>query len=206
MADESSGTTVIIQNLLDRMAQGDATALEALLTHAMDRLSVIARRLLRNFGGEARIEMWTAEIISEAYPRLQRAIQDIKPASPAQFFGLARLQMQRVLQDRARAIPGAALANKPSTIPLSQIPIEDPPAPGAKGPGKQDHNDLMLDLVQTIGALPEVQAETTWLKLAGYTHREIAEFLGVHHDTVDVYWSKACVKLAKKLSPYLISK
>ena len=61
----------------------------------------------------------------------------------------------------------------------------------------------MIDLVEAIEGLPDKQAETAWLKLTGYTHREIAGFLGVHHDTVDNYWSQACVKLSKYLAPFM---
>ena len=54
-----------------------------------------------------------------------------------------------------------------------------------------------------VGSLPENEGETVWLKLAGHTHKEIGEMLDVHKDTIDRYWNKACIKLAKPLGPFL---
>ena len=79
---EPESTTVMLQSLLDRLTAGDPTARDALVNLAAERLMVIARKLLRSFGGEARIEMWTADVLGEAYPRLARALDDVKPTSP----------------------------------------------------------------------------------------------------------------------------
>ena len=229
---EPASTTVMLQNLLDRLAAGDVTARDALVNLASERLMVIARKLLRNFGGEARVEMWTADVLGEAYPRLARALDEVKPTSPVKFFGLARLQMQRVLLDRIRVIGGgsdnskslrdtddsrdenkapgdndnSADKRRPRVIPFSQWHSQGNGSSLAREPSGADEErliDLMLDLVATIESLPDKQADTAWLKLTGLTHREIAEVLGVHHDTVDVYWSNACVKLSKYLAPFM---
>ncbi len=157
---------------------------------------VIARKLLRSFGGKARVEMWTADVLSEVYPRLARALDDVKPTLPLKLFGLARLQMQRVPLDCVRAISGGGVEPSPKVTPL--FPAHEP-----SGGDEKRLIDLMLDLVAAIESLSDKQAETAWLKLAGFTHREIAEFLGVHHDTVDVYWSKACVPLSKHLAAFM---
>lgn len=194
---ESSTTTIAIESALNRFSAGDASAKDELIHRAMERLAMIARRLLRGYGGEQRVEMWTNDLFGEAYPRLSKALDDVRPTSVPQFFGLARLQFERVLLDTVR--------KKPRTVPFSQLPpnsscssqaIDVKDAQGGDG-------DLIIDLVEAISKLPEKQAETVWLKLAGHTHREIGELLGVHHDTIDGYWQKAAIKLVRHLAPFM---
>lgn len=195
MAETS--TTLLIAGILQRFAAGDSAAKEELIQHALDRLSIIARKLLRSFGGEQRMELWTSEVFNEAYPRLSKALDDIKPTSPQQFFGLARLQMQRVLLDqsrkRARPMPFSGSDNGHR----NETPVD------VADKSRSASQDLLIDLVDAIASLPEKEADTVWYKLAGYTHREIAEMVGVHGDTIDRYWAKACVKLARQLAPFM---
>ena len=203
---EPESTTVMLQGLLDGLATGDPTARDALFNLAAERLMTIARKLLRSFGGEARVGMWTAEVLNEAYPRVAQALDDVKPTSPVMFFGLVRLQMKRVLLDRVRVIDGVGENRKPEVTSFSQLPSQgDGNSPAFEPIGADDERlrALMIDLVDAIESLPEKQAETAWLKLTGYTHREIAGFLGVHHDTVDTYWSQAIVRLSKFLAPFM---
>ena len=201
---EESSTTVALQGLLDRFAAGDEAAKQALIARALDRLSAIARKLLRGFGGEGRLEMWTTDVFNEAYPRLSKALEEVKPGSVPQFLGLARLQMQRALLDHVRAIEGRNGVRGPRPVALSGK--EDSSGGGIDPPDQEDYERqrvLALDLLDAISKLPENEAETVWLKLGGHTHREIGELLGVHKDTIDRYWTKACIKLAKPLTPYL---
>ncbi len=96
---ETRAAQPLLQALLDRLLTGDAAAKSLLVEKALDRLGIISRKLLRGFGGEGRAELWTEELIAEAYPRFSKAIDDAKPASVRDSFGLARLQMQRALLD-----------------------------------------------------------------------------------------------------------
>ena len=203
---EPESTTVMLQSLLDRLAAGDPTARDALFDLAAERLMIIARKLLRSYGGEARVGMWTADVLGEAYPRLARALDDVKPTSPVMFFGLVRLQMKRVLLDRVRVIDGVGENRKPEVTSVSQLPSQGDGKSPALEPSSADDERLrilMLDMVDAIESLPERQAETAWLKQTGFTHREIADFLGVHHDTVDTYWSQAIVTLQRFLAPFM---
>ena len=194
---ESSTTTIAIESALERFSAGDASAKEELIHRAMERLAVIARKLLRGYGGEQRVEMWTNDLFGEAYPRLSKALDDVRPTSVPQFFGLARLQIERVLLDTVRKKPRpiAFSQRQPNSDATSEaIDVADP---------KGEDSGLIIDLVEAIAKLPDKQAETVWLKLAGHTHREIGELLGVHPDTVDVYWQKAAIKLARHLAPFI---
>jgi len=191
----------VLQGLLERFAAGDPAAKETLIVQALDRLSMIARKLLRGFGGEARVEMWTVDVFNEAYPRISKAIDEIRPVSVPQFLGLARLQMQRTLLDRVRAINGRD-GKRPRTVPFS-VKQPNEGAFERKASAGDDHATLVIDLVEAVGKLAETEANTVWLKLSGYTHKEIAEQLDVHKDTIDRYWNKACVKLARQLAPFI---
>lgn len=202
MADPSS-TTIVLQDLLTRFAAGDVAARDALIDQAMQRLMAIARKLLRNFGGEQRVEMWTSDVFGEAYPRLAKALDDVRPASPAEFFGLARLQFHRALLDRVRSLEGRDVKRGPRPQSLSGPGNDDGPQIDVPDPDDERHRQLMLDLVEAVGKLPDNEGQTVWLKLAGHTHKEIGELLGVHKDTIDRYWNKACVKLVKPLSPFM---
>ncbi len=195
--DEGS-TTIVLQALLDRLAVGDPSAKDLLVERALDRLSNISRKLLGSFGGEGRVELWTAELISEAYPRISKAIDDVKPASVPQFLGLARLQMQRVLLDLVRA-------KRPTPLSLSEgrTDSETGPIEPAVSANEDRQRVLVLDLLDAVSKLPDNEADTVWGKLAGYTHSEIGQMLDVHKDTVDRYWNKVVVKLRKTLAPFI---
>ena len=198
-------TTVALQNLLERFAAGDSSAKEQLIAQALDRLTQIARRLLRGFGGEARVEMWSVEVFNAAYPRIAKALDDLKPESVPQFMALARLQMHRVLLDRVDALTGRGSTPRvrPQSLSGSLGNERDRPIEIENPRDEEELRILMSDLLESIGQLPDNEAETVWLKLAGHTHVEIGELIGVHKDTVDRYWGKACVKLAKQLAPFL---
>ena len=62
---------------------------------------------------------------------------------------------------------------------------------------------MVIILIEAIGNLLVMDAETIWLKLAGNSRFEISEILGVHPDTADEYLSRACLKLAKPLAPFI---
>ena len=195
-------TTIELQSALDRLAAGDAKAKEELITRGLDRLMQIARKLLRAYGGEARAEIWTAEVLGEAYPRLDKALDDVRPTSVHQFLGLARLQMQRALLDRVRKIDGRG-TDRPHVKPLS------PDTDTGRGLDVADTDDggrqriLVLDLLDALEKLPEKPAEVVWYRLEGYTFPEIGELMSVHKDTAERYWDQACVKLGQRLAPFM---
>lgn len=159
-------TSVQLDQLLQRFLAGDAVAKESLLTAAVHRLTAIASKLLRKFGGGARIGMWSVEVLQEAYPRIAKALDDVKPASAQEFLGLARLQMQRTLLDKVRQIDGRE-GNRPRMSPFS------------------------------AGAVDSTSPA------ADFADQDDVEQLGVHKDTIDRYWNKAMVKLARELAPFI---
>lgn len=70
----------------------------------------------------------------------------------------------------------------------------------AEGHGVSRHPDAALDLDQALGQLPDVARAVVWLHdVEGYTHREIAEFMGKTESFSKSQLSRAY----QRLRPYL---
>jgi RNA polymerase sigma-70 factor (ECF subfamily) len=200
-----SETTAALQSLLDRMNAGDPRAKNDLITRANGRLEVVARRLLRQFP-KVKAEEETAGVVNEAYPRLDKALADLKPGNVRQFLGLASLKMRQTLLDMVRRLTGRGEDERPDMVPL----------PGARGGDGQDRggdlpaggDDLgvkarSLDVLEAIDQLPEMQREVVeLLYFQGFTQAEAGEVLGVSEDTVKRRWAEARVALFTRLGAY----
>lgn len=148
---------------------------------------ILARKLLRGFGSRPDE---TAGVVSEAYLKLHKALDDVRPATVRQFFALASLQMRRVLLDLARA---SGRRGKRVSADDSENGF-DAPAP------EGEDRDLVSDLFAAIETLePELRQVVDLLFFQGLTQAEAAQVLGVHEDTVKRWWAKARVKLARFL-------
>src|SRR4051794_28001365 len=100
MAD-ASDRTIEIQDRLDRLRDGDQSAREELLVVAGERLSRLARRMLRD---NSRVARWvqTDDVVQNASLQLYRALATVRPDSVRGFFNLAAVQIRRELIDLAR--------------------------------------------------------------------------------------------------------
>src|SRR6476660_7725025 len=72
------------QDLLHRAAKGDKAALDDLLRHSCDRLTILTRRMLGEF---QRVKRWadTGDVLQNALVRLVGALESVKPATPRDF-------------------------------------------------------------------------------------------------------------------------
>src|SRR5437763_8717359 len=199
-------TTLAMQSLLDRMNAGDPRAKNDLIARANDRLAIVARRLLRSFP-KVRAEEETIGIVNEAYPRLDKAMADLKPATVRQFLGLPSLKMRQTLLDMVRRMTGRGEDERPDVVPI------DAPKAGADGERKgmdlpAGGDDIFakaraLDVLTAIDALSESQREVVeLLYFQGFTQAEAGEVLGVSSDTVKRRWAEARVALFTKLRAY----
>ncbi|MBY0460950.1 MAG: sigma-70 family RNA polymerase sigma factor [Gemmataceae bacterium] len=183
-------TTAEIQSALDHFLAGDQAAKAELVNRAGDRLMILARKLLRGFGSGPDE---TAAVVSEAYLKLHKALDEVRPTTVRQFFGLASLQMRRVLLDLVRATKrGGRVVHEGS----GQFETPD----SADGPSQ---SDLVTDLYTAIDTLDDDLKEVVMLLyFQGLTQAEAGELLGVHEDTVKRRWAKARVILAGKLAAF----
>jgi RNA polymerase sigma-70 factor (ECF subfamily) len=99
MAKQDS--TLVIQACIDRLRAGDVSARAALLASSADRLTRLARKMLRNSPAVARWEQ-TDDVLQNALLRLNRALDSVVPPTAADFFRLAAAQIRRELIDLAR--------------------------------------------------------------------------------------------------------
>ncbi len=119
MTDATPSSTQI-QLRLDRLRAGDEAARDDLLRIACDRLSRLARKMLRSFPV---VRPWeqTDDVLQNASMRLCRALDDVKPASVRSFINLAAVQIRRELIDlrgttTGRKAPGVITSTGPDRM------------------------------------------------------------------------------------------
>ncbi len=190
----SEPLTVQIQGALDRFLSGDAAGKRELITLAEQRLMTLARKQLGKFGTRPDE---TAGVVNEAYLKLHKALDEVRPSTVREFFALAGLQVQRVLLDMVRS---AARRKKSS--------LDDPAGPGDPADQRaagRSHVDRMIDLHAAIDQLPEDLREVVRLHFfQGLTYDTIAGVIDVHPDTVKRMVLRAKVKLARELDGFAL--
>jgi RNA polymerase sigma-70 factor (ECF subfamily) len=196
-------TTLAIQSLLDRLRAGDPTAKNALIERANQRLAIIARRLLRSFP-KISAEEETAGVVNEAYPRLDKALADLKPADVRQFFALASLKMRQTLLDMVRRITGRGEQERPDVVRLGGSGDASTAKGSPASPGDDPFAKARtLDVLDSIEKLSESQREVVeLLYFQGLTQGEAGDVLGVSEDTVKRRWAEARVALFTRLRSY----
>lgn len=185
-----SNLTCQMLPLLRQASDGNQAALDALLRHHGERLTLLARRML---GGFARVKRWaeTDDILQGALLRLVAALRDVKPQSQREFLGLATLQIRRELLDLTRRYygPEGLGANHASNAP--DVQVDRPMAGGDPGSLSQ-----WVELHQQIDGLPEEEREVVGLLFyQGLSQAEAAEILAVSVRTVQRRWHAALQKL-----------
>lgn len=197
-------TTIAIQNLLDRVVKGDEQAKRDLIERAYERLIIVARKLLGSFSS-VRLDEETAGVLSDAYGRLQSALETVKPATVPQFMGLAAKKIREVLLDKVRGEKGRGAKPRPDRVSIN-AGGDSNASPGlqvADSDFDDSRRTMVIDLLEAIDKLPEEEREAVELLFFhGYSQPEAGEILGVHEDTVKRRWAKARIKLADKLSAF----
>lgn len=197
-------TTIALQSLLDRMRSGDDLARKELIERANRRLAIIARKLLRSFP-RVSSEEETAGVVNEAYPRLDKALVDLKPGDVRQFLALASLKMRQTLLDMVRRLNGRGEIERPDVVPL-QAPGADGVIRGAEpatGGDEMFGRARGMDVLDSIEKLGDSQREVIeLLYFQGLTQAEAGAVLGVSEDTVKRRWAEARVTLFTRLKAY----
>ncbi len=203
MADPSSHT-VVLQRQLDEIRAGDAAAADALMRHAYERLRKLTRRMLANYPAVHRWEQ-TDDVLQNAAIRLDRSVREVKPDSVRAFFGLAALQIRRVLIDLARHHGGPeGRGAHHATVGAGGAGADE-----ARGdffnrqPGEADDGLTLMqwcEFHEAAGNLPDDEREVfdqVWYH--GLSQGEAAQVLGVSLRTVNRRWQSARVKLYEAL-------
>jgi RNA polymerase sigma factor (sigma-70 family) len=205
MADVSQ--SALIQGWIDRLRAGDESARKELLNCACERLTRLARKMLK---GYPRVRRWeeTDDVLQNAALRLYRALGQVTPATVADFFRLAALNVRRELLDLARHYYGpqgggahhATLGGGPAgsesggNVPYDRAASEDGP----------DRLAAWTEFHRQIEALPEEEREVfDLLWYQGLSQAEAGQVLNVSERTIKRRWQSARLRLHDALQGQL---
>jgi len=187
--------TVQLNDWLDRWRAGDLRARDELVRAALPRLELLARKMLRRFPNVRPLND-TQDVLQNAVLRLLRSLQQVDPppANTRAFFGLAAMEIRRVLLDLARQ--GGAARRRGLGRPGDALREEEPP----------DARDVVEDLErwaafhEAVERLPVEEREVIGLAFYhGWTQARIAELFQVSERTVARRWHSACLQLQTML-------
>jgi RNA polymerase sigma factor (sigma-70 family) len=188
-----------IQDCIDRLRSGDASACDELLAHALERLTRLTRKMLRDFPGVHRWEQ-TNDVLQNASLRLCRALGEVQPTTVADFFRLAAAQIRRELLDLARRYSGAngLGGNRAGKVRAGKARAAERSA--ADTTHDPDRLTAWTDFHREVEALPADEREAfDMLFYQGLFQAEAAAVLGVSVRTIKRRWQSARLRLHEAL-------
>jgi RNA polymerase sigma-70 factor (ECF subfamily) len=194
MPDGSTSTNEL-KTYLARASAGDATALNELIRLASKRLELLTHRMLRDY---PRVQRWaqTDDVLQNALIRLCRALEQVHPSSPRDFYALATAQIRRELIDLARHFSGRENA---AAHHESDPAGPDEPRTGRDSPDETHDPAALADWAEfhtQVSALPDDDREVFGLIFyQGLTQEDAAELLGVSVRTIQRRWQAAMLQL-----------
>lgn len=193
MADDE---TTHLQQVLDRLRQGDDSARRELIGCAYERLRVLARSILHNDFPRFENLHETGSVLHEAALRLLKTLEQEQPNTIRGFFGLAAKKTREVLLDVARRekrrgaganCEGLGQGEGLHGTPLNEVAdTSDDPARMAQ----------WTEFHQKVGELPPMEREVVdlyWYQ--GLTQAQTAGIMGLTQKDVSRLWIKAVRKL-----------
>jgi RNA polymerase sigma factor (sigma-70 family) len=187
MVDEV--TTAQLQEWLERLANGDETACANLINLAYERLTILARRMFSGFP-RLKSDIDASDVLHDSIPRLMHVLKAVRPGNEREFYGLAALQIRRVLLDMARKPPPPALlARDGENADPTESDTHDP-----------RQLAIWTDFHRQIESLPPDERELAELLYYQELSQErVAEILGVDTSTVKRRWRAIRLKLGKQV-------
>jgi RNA polymerase sigma factor (sigma-70 family) len=193
---ESGNLTRQIQVLVEQLRAGEVGARKELLNRASERMMVLTRKMLRNF---PRVRRWeeTGDVCQNASVRLFRTLAQVQPASAADFFRLAALNIRRELLDLAKHYYGAlgVGANQASSGADGARLLAEPEQ--AEG---EERLAAWAEFHRQVGLLPDEEREVfdlVWYQ--GLSQAEVGAMLNVSERTVKRRWQGARLQLQDAL-------
>lgn len=185
----------LMQQWLPGAIDGDDSALDALLRHYGDRLTLLTRRMLGDF---QRVRRWaeTDDVLQNALVRLVGALRSVKPQTSRDFLGLATLQIRRELIDLARHYYGPEGIGANHDSRGRDDPQDRPPVDKSDVRHEPSSLAQWTELHEHIGALPDEEREVVGLLFyQGLSQAEASDVLGISVRTVQRRWHDALCKL-----------
>lgn len=179
----------MIEPLLERLQQGDRSAMDELLPLVFEELRVLARSQRRRVGGGETLR--TTALVHEAYLKLRRS-KSLSPDSRRHFLHTAALAMRQILIDHARSQIAARNRHEAAHLISADQPLQ-----------LLRQARLVLDVDAALSELEQTDARlatvVNYRYFAGYSEAEIADLLQVSERTVRRDWFKAKALLAEAL-------
>jgi RNA polymerase sigma factor (sigma-70 family) len=195
----SEDTSADLQDLIDRLRLGEATARRELLERAHERLLRIAGRIFQeDFPGlHGRHDL--ESVVSEVWMRLVVALEATVPQTVDGFFGLVFLKVRQVLLDMAQGQRRVDVRRRDGPLDAAE-----PAALASFDQADTTHDPgrlaLMTEFHEQIETLPADQRQVFELHYYGdFSQVEIAQMLGLHRKQVSRLWLAATGRLARWL-------
>jgi RNA polymerase sigma factor (sigma-70 family) len=184
--------TTELHRLIDLIQKGDDEARDELVRSVGNSLERLAHKMLQRYPGVQRWEE-TGDVLQNALLRLLRAVQEIKPPTMRDFFGLAAEQVRRELLDLARHYRGAkGLGRNLVTHGDSVLRNSEPVDPESN----DDNLERWEEFHEAVNRLPAEEREVMGLVFYhGWTQAQMAEFFQTSERTIRRRWQSACLKL-----------
>ncbi len=194
---DKGNTTIEVQRYLQELG-GDAPSEEvvrALLERSAARLQVLCTTMLvRRYPRLMRhpTSLQPEEMLSAIVERLLKAMRNVHPETPRQFFALANRHMRWELNDLARR-----LDEQTEVLGLGEDAATSPSTSGAVlGPNA-------IKMLEAIENLPDEEREVFELiRIQGITQSEAAEMLQVSVKTVQRRLNRGLLSLSEQLSEF----
>lgn len=187
-----------ITRLLDRAAEGDATAAERLWALVYDELRRIAHReMAREGGGAQGRTLSTTGLVHEAYFKLAD-VPGIALRDRNHFYGVACRAMRQVLVDRARARNAQKRAGGHVHVTLDRVM-----------PAAPDRSAELIELDEALTRLSGFNEQLGRIVechfFGGLPLPETAKVLGISLRTAERGWARARAYLHRMLQPGQVS-
>jgi len=186
-----------VQGLLDRIRAGDESVRELLIAVPMERFRRIAHAILKT---SPKVHRWeeTDDLLQGAALRLCRALVTHRPATPADFFGLAGVCARRELIDLSRKLYGPegiganhvsrASGTGDSRTGCHPHPVDSAPEPDDLASWTEFH-----ERVEEMPADERLMFDLLWYQ--GLTQPEAALIMQVPERTLRRRWRAARLSL-----------
>lgn len=193
MSDDAVNT-IRLAGWVDRMRAGDRAATDELLRAACYRLERLARKMLSHYPD---VRRWadTGDVLQNALLRLLRSLEQVRPNSTRDFFGLAAEQMRRELLDLARHFRGPMAADRHESGLLAGSESTPGLDPAALDPPRAELEHWTA-FHEGVENLPVEEREVVGLIFYhGWTQPQVAELFQVSVRTVQRWWESALLRL-----------
>ena len=188
--------TSAIQACIERLRSGDATARDALINCACERLRQLTRRIKRDYSRVARWEE-TDDVLHNAVMRLSRALESVELNDVEHFLRLATRHIRFELIDLARKHYGplgiGAHHQSADLLPDEQNPTPLEPA------GEGTRGDELIwwgEFHERVGQLPPGEREVfEFIWYQGMKQHEVAALLGIGREAVKRRWRNARLRM-----------